>query len=181
MRYYALVFLLLCVPAAYAQTSKPESYKIKIVTLEGDRFIGILDDVSQTAISLSNETSNGFRYEDGEVPLANVRKLVLRRNSRKKSAIQGGVVGALVLGYTVIQSSKKNGFRSPAVYSLNLGLAMVGGAATGGLLGYRIGPIARKVIRPRGRDREEARENLRRQLEPFTYSYQIDVLNRAQP
>src|SRR5919199_5354443 len=184
MRYCALAFLafLFSLPTSFAQKPKVELYLIKVVTIEGNHLKGILEDVSSTGINIGSEaTGNGRIYDEGEVPLSSVKKIVLRRHNRKRSAIQGSIIGALVLGYAVVQTSQKNGFRSPTFYGLNLGLAMIGGAGAGGLIGYHISPISRKVIRPQGRDREDANENLRRQLAPFTYSFQSDFLNRTQP
>ncbi|QJW88273.1 hypothetical protein HNV11_02215 [Spirosoma taeanense] len=174
------LFLLTAVTAALAQKPSVEVYKVKVVMQGGPRLRGTLADVSETDVTINGE-GTGWYQPTRNIPLSGVKKVVLRRRNRQRSPVQGAILGGLLLGYTVVRSSQKNGFRSPVLYGLNLTLAVAGGAGLGAVLGNHLGPNSRKVIRPRGRDGEQVSENLRRQLEPFTYAYQLDVLNRVRP
>ncbi len=185
MKRHVLVLFLsfTSVSTLLAQSSSVELYRIKVVTVEGERWRGILNDVSNVDVLIGedHQASPGFRYTESRIPLARIRKIILRRYSRRKSAIQGAILGGLAVGYVVVESTRRSQFRNPALYGLNLGLAIVGGGAAGALIGHSIGPITRKIIKPTGRDQGDTDENLRRQLLPFTYSYQNDVLNHTQP
>lgn len=174
-----LLFSVGSLVAVVGQSPAIELYRVKVVTVAGNRLRGILDDVSASELLIGDDDHD--RRLGEAVSLSSVRKVILKRNSRRKSAIQGAIIGGLVTGYLVVRSSKKNGFRSPVVYGINLVIATGGGVAAGAVLGYGIGPVSRRVIRPTGRDPDQAVENLRRQLDPFTYSYQNDVLNRIRP
>lgn len=165
--------------SAVAVAQAVEAYKVKIVTAGGNRFRGTLDDVSDEYIYLDHE---GVRKRDfiRRVPLTHVRKVVLRQQSKRKSTIEGAIIGGLITGFVVVQSAKKSGFRSPVLYGVNLVMGAGGGAAAGALIGHSIGSVSAKTIRPfRSGTVENVNESLRRQLVPFTYTYQSDVLNRA--
>ncbi|MFD2571697.1 hypothetical protein ACFSUS_13715 [Spirosoma soli] len=184
MRYYALVLLFALVPAytLQAQKAQVDIYKIKVVTVVGNRLYGTLEAVSENDLIINTADNRRSGNRLNRLKLSSVKRIVLRRRSGQKSAVQGAIVGGLAIGYVVVNSTPKNPFRSPVLYGVNLALAVAGGAAGGAILGNSISSsLSRKVIRPHNRDREDANEHLRRQLEPFTYSYQIDVLNRIQP
>lgn len=89
-------------------------------------------------------------------------------------------MGGGLAAFLIIRSSQRNGFRSPILYGVNLVMGAGAGAAAGALVGHSIGSVSAKTIRPfRNETDAGSNESLRRQLEPFTYSYQNDVLNRV--
>lgn len=172
---FALVLLLSC--SALAQKRPVETYKARVVTIGGNRLRGILDDVTDQYLFLDYEGA-GRRGLPDRIPLTQIRKVVIRHNQRRNT-IEGAIVGGGLAAFATIRSSKKNGFRSSVVYGLNLAMAVGAGAGIGALIGRNIGPIARKTIRPFGQTPDETDESLRRQLKPFTYSHQSDILNRV--
>ena len=182
LRYPVLAVVLILACAATAVAQSVEVYTVKVVTKEGRRIRGTLDDVSETHVAVGDNdvAAPWFRHSGNKVLLSDVRKVVIRRQSKRRVTVQGAIVGGLLTGFVVVQSAKKSGFRSPVLYGLNLVLAAAGGAAAGALVSHSIGSVSAKTIRPLGRGNvEDVNERLRRQLEPFTYSHQNDVLNRV--
>lgn len=182
IRQLVLTVLLILSGCAVGVAQSIEIYKVKVVTKDGSRVRGTLDDVSETHVAIgdNDQAAPWFRRSGGKVPLSDVLKVVLRRQSKRRATIQGGIVGGLITGFAVVQSTEKNGFRSPVVYVLNLVMAAGGGAAAGAIVGHGIGSVSARTIRPfRSGTVENVSESLRRQLDPFTYSYQSDVLNRV--
>lgn len=174
---FTLTLLLSCSKLAVAQKRPVETYKARVVTIGGNRFRGVLDDVTDQYLYLDYEGA-GRRGLTDRIPLTQIRKVAIRYN-RRRNTLEGTIVGGGLAAFLTIRSSKKNGFRSPVLYSLNLAIAVGGGAGIGALIGRNIGPTSRKTIRSFGQTPDEAAESLRRQLEPFTYTYQNDVLNRV--
>ena len=172
-----VTLILSCSTIVAAQKFSVETYKVRVVTQGGNRFRGVLDDVTDQYLYVEHAHSMPHN-RSAKIPLTLIRKVTIRYN-RRKHTLEGALVGGGVAGFFTIRSSKKNGFRSPVVYGLNLAVAVGGGAGIGALIGRKIGPISRKTIRPFGRTPDEAAESLRRQLTPFTYEYQNDVLNRV--
>lgn len=157
-----------------------EVYKAKIVTTDGRRIRGTLDDVTDQYLYVNRANASYYRRRE-EISLAKIRKVIIRQN-RRRNTLEGAVVGAGLTSFLLIQSSKKSGFRSPVLYGLNLIMGATAGAAAGALIGHSIGSVSARVIRPLGRgSAETVNESLRRQLQPFTYSYQNDLLNRLPP
>lgn len=163
-----------------AQPISAELYRVRVVTVDGKGMRGVLYDVSESHVHLV-EDDKGVQYDDRLIPLADVKRVVIRRQSPGGATITGAILGGLATGFLVVQSSRKNLFRSPVLYGLNLSLAVGAGAAGGALIGHKVGNTTRRVIRPVGREYPAATESLRRQLEPFSYSYQRGVLNRLRP
>lgn len=182
IRQSVLTVVLALVVPVIAVAQSIEVYKVKIVAKDGSRFRGTLDDVSETHVAIgdNDQAAPWFRRSGGKVPLSDIRKIVLRRQSRRKTTIEGAVIGGLITGFVVVQSAERSGFRSRVLYGLNLLMGAAGGAAVGALIGHSIGSVSAKTIRPLKRGSvDDISENLRRQLDPFTYSYQSDVLNRV--
>ena len=182
IRQLVLTVVLALFGSVIAVAQSIEVYKVKVVTKDGSRVRGTLDNVSETYVAIgdNDQAAPWFRRSGGKVPLSDVVKVVLRRHSKRKSTIQGGIIGGLITGFVVVQSTKKSGFRSPVLYGINLAMAVGGGAAVGAIVGHSVGSVSAKTIRPfRNGTVENVNESLRRQLDPFTYSYQNDVLNRV--
>lgn len=163
--------------ATIAQELEVVEYRARVLTKGGNRLRGILEEVTGEYLYVDYLNSKSH-HRSGKIPLTSIRKVVIRYN-RRRSTLEGAIVGGGLAAFATIRSSKKNGFRSPVVYGLNLAIAVGAGAGIGALIGRNIGPAARKTIRPFGQTPDEAAESLRRQLKPFTYTYQNDVLNRV--
>ena len=171
------MLILSCLSVTLAQKLAVEEYRVRVVTQGGNRFRGMLDDITDQYLYV--EYANSIPHNrSAKIPLTLIRKVTIRYN-RRKHTFEGALIGGGLAGFFTIRSSNKNGFRSPVVYGLNLAVAVGGGAGIGALIGRKIGPISRKTIRPFGRTPDEMAESLRRQLTPFTYEYQNDVLNRV--
>ena len=173
----AVTLVLSCCASIAAQKFSVETYKARVVTQGGNRFRGVLDDVADGYLYI-DYTNSRPHHRSEKILLVLIRKVTIRYN-RRKSTLEGAIVGGGLAGFFTIRSSKKNGFRSPIVYGLNLVIAVGGGAAIGALIGRNIGPLTRKTIQPFGQTPDEMAESLRRQLKPFTFEYQNDVLNRV--
>lgn len=171
---FLAILLLFGYVRAAAQEQSVESYDVRVSTQTGKRFHGILYAVQEHDLYLDDKHTN----RQYRIPLTLIRKVVIRYK-RRRSTLEGGVVGGSLLAFLAIRSSRQNPFRSPALFGVNLLFATAAGAATGALIGRNIGPQARKTIRPFGQTPEQIAESLRGQLDPFTYTRQNDVLNRV--
>ena len=179
LRYPVLIVTLIlsCSATVAAQKFSVETYRVRVVTQGGNRFRGVLNDVTDQHLYVEHAHPIP-QNRNAKIPLALIRKVTIRYN-RRKSTLEGAIIGGGLAGFATIRSSKKNGFRSPVVYGLNLAIVVGAGAGIGALIGRNIGPISRKTIRPFGPTPDEMAESLRRQLAPFTFEYQNDVLNRV--
>lgn len=171
---FIAILLLFGYVRAAAQDQSVESYDVRVSTQNGKRFRGVLYAVQEQDLYLDSKQSN----RQYRIPLALVRKVVIRYK-RRRSTIEGALVGGGLLAFLTIRSSRKNPFRSPALYGVNLLLSTASGAAAGAIIGRNIGPQARKTIRPFGQTPDQLIESLRGQLDPFTYIHQSDILNRV--
>ncbi|WP_040005226.1 hypothetical protein [Fibrisoma limi] len=176
------LFLLLTGSITLAQSSEVDAYLVRVVMTNGGRLQGVLADVDETALLIDNAPNGSWQWRSGgRVPLALVRKIVLKRASNHRYTLQGAIIGGLLTGLVVVRSARKSPFRSPTLYGINLVMGIGGGAATGALLGHAVSGSGRRVIRPLKRDQADQNENLRRRLLPFTYRYQQEQLNYPQP
>ncbi|GAB2514750.1 hypothetical protein [Spirosoma aerophilum] len=145
-------------------------YRIKVVTKSGERYRGLLSDITDSNVYL------GKSLPGAVIPLSDIQKVVLRRNSKKNALITGASIGGLVTGFAAFQSLKTNQARTLVTYGLTLTFAAASGAAAGMLVGSGIGNLKKIVIRPVAFANPE--QSLFRQLEPFTTRYQEDVIKR---
>lgn len=171
---FVMILLLVGYTGANGQNQSVETYEAKVNLLNGKRFYGRLYTVQEQDLYLDDKHSN----KQYRLPLTLIRKVVIRFK-RRRSTLEGGVVGGSLLAFLAIRSARKNPFRSPALFGVNLLFATAAGAAAGALIGRNIGPQARKTIRPFGQTPDQIAESLRGQLDPFTYTRQSDVLNRV--
>jgi hypothetical protein len=171
---FVMLLLLVGCTSTNGQRQPTETYVAKVSMLNGKRFLGTLYAVQEHDLYLDDIHSN----RQYRIPLTLIRKVVIRYK-RRRSTLEGGVVGGGLLAFLTIRSSRQNPFRSPALSSVNLLFATAAGAAAGALIGRNIGPQTRKTIRPFGQTPEQLAESLRGQLDPFTYSRQSDELNRV--
>lgn len=177
LRWALTAILMLLWSAATAQESAAEEYRVRVTTKSGNHIRGILNEVTDEYLYVGYLDSRPHHRSE-KIPLRVIHKAVIRYK-RSKHTLEGAVVGVGLAAFLTIQSSNRNGFRSPVVYGLNLVIAAGAGAAIGAIIGRNIGSISRRTIRPIGQTPDEAAESLRRQLKPFTYEYQNDILNRV--
>ncbi|WP_317165888.1 hypothetical protein [Spirosoma arboris] len=147
-------------------------YQVKVVTKSAHRIRGILSEVTDSYLFLGNEK----RSREGRIPLIDIRKVVIRRRSKKNAIISGAIIGGLATGFLATQSLQKNQASSPVTYGLTLTFAAASGAAAGLVVGSALGNLTSRVIRPADRNNPEL--SLFRQLEPFSWRYQQDLINR---
>ncbi|GAB3950229.1 hypothetical protein GCM10028805_27820 [Spirosoma harenae] len=133
----------------------------------GEHIKGLLDNVTETELYLTN--ARGHLLGD-PLPLNRIRKIVLRRNSRKSAVVTGAIIGGLAAGYASYRSLQRNQPSSAVGYGITLTFAAAGGAAGGLLVGAAVGNLTRRVIRPL--DVANPEISLLRQLEPFSLRYQ---------
>ncbi|MBO0937153.1 hypothetical protein J2I47_11400 [Fibrella sp. HMF5335] len=106
------------------------------------------------------------------VAFAAIRRVIVKRTSKKQSRVSGAIVGGLLAGVAGVVSSQKNQFRTPSLSIVNTVLATGAGALIGMVAGHLIGNTSRFVIRPAGSDPETIDRSIRLRLEPFLYDSQ---------
>lgn len=153
--------------AGHAQPPVVATYQVRVVTIDGDRFRGVLEEVTDSALYI-NRT--------GWVPLHDIRKVAIRRKQKTPALVTGAIVGGLLTGFVSNQSLQRNQPRNAVSYGLTLTFAAAGGAAGGLLAGSLVNSITNKVIRPPKTVNPE--RYLFRQLQPYSTRYQQDIINR---
>ena len=167
-----LILTLGAVSFTFAQKLTAEDYHATVVTRQGKRIRGVLDDVTVDKVYLTGESAT-LRI----VPLDMIRKVVVRRDNKRPAVRTGAIIGGLVFGFFTVEGLKKNPTSNPISAGLTLLLATGTGAAVGAGAGAIVGNVASRVVRPGTRDNQL--DDLRRQLEPFSVRYQRDVLRRV--
>ena len=153
---------------AFAQPLKIATYRVKVITNSGDRFQGILEDITEDDLYLDHHTE--------DIPSASIRRVTIRRVDKRVALVTGAVIGGLITGYLANESLKSNRTSGVATYGLTLTFAAAGGAAAGLIAGAAIGNLTSRVVRPL--DPNNPGISLFRQLEPFSVRYQQDFINR---
>ncbi len=164
--------------AAFAQKSAIEVYRVRIVTREGRNVHGVLDTVTDHDLSV-NDLNSRQRHRQTRIALTNISKVVIR--SDRRHTLEGALVGGAVFAFLSLESGRKTPFRSPILFGINVALTTAVGAGAGALIGKNVRPVGHRTVRPLGQTPDEAVENMRRQLEPFSYSRQNDILNQVPP
>ncbi len=179
MKVLLLIGIILLSSATTLTAQSAEVYTATVVTRDGHRTRGLLKEVNKTNVIIGDYTDAPSGLDD-IIALSDIRKVVLRRTSRRRATVRGAVAGSIVVGLLTVESSQKNGFRSPVVYGVTLASALVGGALAGALAGNGIRSLFKKTIVPRTRNApDEIDLNLRRELEPYTFLYQQTILDRV--
>ncbi len=160
-----------------AQKLALETYHVTVITKAGDRFKGLLEDVTPIALYCGPGSQFTSTRSTHVVPLEEIRKVILRRTNKRLAVRAGAAVGALVFGFLTVQGLQRDPTRSLVASGLTLLLAGGTGAAMGAGVGSVLGTIPHRVVLPR--DRENSLDDFRRQLEPFSIRYQNDVFNRV--
>ena len=164
-----------CAAATVAQQPAVEEFRVRVITNDGHHVHGILDDVTDQHLYVDCVNARSYHRSE-KIPLTAIRRAIIRSNRRK--TLEGPLVGAAITSFLSIDSGRKNGFRSPVIFGLNVVLAAAVGAAAGALVGRAIRLTGHKTIRPFGRTPEEIANSLRLQLEPFSLANQNTILNR---
>ncbi|MCY7349462.1 MAG: hypothetical protein LH606_02180 [Cytophagaceae bacterium] len=176
----ALLFFVWISPPLLAQQQRSvELYRVKIVAKAGWQAKGILYAVTDSLILFTYAEADRFgelTVKSGNVALTQVRKVVLHRNNRVSGALKGALVGAVATTFVTVRSLQKNPPRSSVFYGINLVMAASGGGGVGALIGSFFDNSGQGVIRPDNRG--DGVETLRTQLIPFTYQYQVNIMNR---
>lgn len=180
-RLSALFLLINLVVATPLLAQKPalEIYQIKIITTDGNRDKGILVDVTDSTLYYDPGINYSPNHYPRQVPLDIIRKVNLRRNSKRRAVLSGGIIGGLTFGYLTIEGFKKNPTSNGLTAGITVLLASSAGVAAGLIVGSAIGNVAHRTLRPV--NRENGLDDFRRQLEPFSVRYQTNVFNRINP
>ena len=178
LRHLVLTVSLIFSGLALVAAQSIEIYKVKVVTQEGNRYRGVLKDVTDYYLYLDYDEISGRDFIS-RIPLTHIRKVVIRRNNEKDAALTGAIVGGIAVGYLANKSIRKSPPSGPFLYGVLVTFSAAAGATGGAVVGSAFGKLKSRIVRPFGQTPDQATENLRRQLEPFTYSYQSDVLNRV--
>ncbi len=174
-----LTGMVLLSSATTLRAQSAEVYTATVVTRDGHRTRGLLKEVNETDVIVGDyrDAPSGL---DDIVALSDISKVVLRRTNQRRATVRGAVAGGIVVGLLTVESSQRNGFRSPVVYGVTLASALVGGALAGALAGNGIRSLFKKTVRPRSRNAsDDSDRNLRRELEPYTLLYQQTILDRV--
>lgn len=175
-----LLFLVWISPALLAQQQRSvDLYRVRIVGKAGGQSKGILYAVTDSLILYTYAESDRFgelTIKTGNVPLNQVKKVVLRRNNRISGASKGGLAGVVATTFVTIRSLQKSPPRSSVFYGLNIVMAASAGGGVGALIGSFFDNSGHGVIRPG--NREDGVMKMRTQLIPFSYQYQVNIMNR---
>lgn len=154
-----------------AQSLDVTIYQVRVLTKEGRHYKGPLSDIDSSYLYIRD------RRWGNVVPLASIKKVVLRRESKKPVQLSGAIVGGLITGYL----ATKTPYRSPSLHVVTVTFAAAGGAAAGLLLSSAISSfvVSRRVIRPL--NPANPANSLFRQLEPFCERHQNNFIDRLPP
>ncbi|MBO0931063.1 hypothetical protein [Fibrella aquatilis] len=162
--------------ALFAQPVYQESYKIKVILNSGERLYGLIDYLTDSTLTVANDTERASFSSRGApwntVAFTDIKRVIVKRTSKKRSRISGAIVGGLLAGFAEVATSQKNQFRSPSLAIVNTILATGAGALIGMVAGHLVGNTSRFVIRPAGSDPETINRSIRLRLEPFLYDAQ---------
>ncbi|GAB4029324.1 hypothetical protein [Spirosoma gilvum] len=159
--------------ATQAQKLTFDTYQARVITVAGKHYRGLLEEVSDTDLRLTSFRGNGI---DEEIPLRQIRKVVIRRTSKKRAIITGAIIGGLASGFASYKSLQQNQTSNAFIYGITLTFASAGGAAAGLVVGSVVNNVTGRVIRPLDMTNPEL--SLFRQLEPFTYRHQQNLMKR---
>ena len=163
--------------SASAQPFQIRQYRAKIILQNGDRVFGIIGRVTDETLTLEDADWFGHSNDGGTVALHDVKKLIIKLESRRKARLTGAVVGGVLTTIVVANNTRKNQFRSSAITAVNVTLTIAVGAGLGMLAGHLIGNTRRVVVRPVGTDPETIARSIRLQTEPFSSDYQQRLMN----
>lgn len=169
----ALLTALLLTPGHLAaQDTKPQVYLVRVFTQTGERFRGVLYEVTDSLVYL-RENPNELAEPFGLViPLAEIEKVVMRKDVKRAPALQGALVGGVGVGFLAVRTVLNRPFRSPVISVMSVLTAVAAGAGTGALVGSAVGRAPRRVVRARHGELDAGR--LGGQLRPFAYRNQLD-------
>ena len=163
-----------------AQYITNDQYTINVVQTDGQRLRGFIGYLTDSTLQVYRD-DDAWEYrgrDHGTVAFSDIKRVIIKRTSKRSSRIKGAIVGGVLAGFAVLTSHPRSQFRSQVITAVNVGLSVGVGVLTGTLAGHLIGNTARVVIRPVGTDPETIARSLRLQLEPFSYEYQQQLINK---
>lgn len=174
------MFVLVLWPIAHilSQAVPREFYKIKVVLNDGQRLGSFINSMTDSTLTVSGGDGWG-NIVGGTVTFTDIKRVIIKRASKKKSRTKGAIAGGLITGLVVYNNAHQNQLRSPTISVVNATLTIAVGAGLGLLAGHLIGNTSRVVVRPVGTDPETIARSIRLQLEPFSYDYQQRLMQKA--
>lgn len=158
-----------------AQHYKIGTYKIQILMDSGERLNGILSGVSESTLYVEDKRHNIIR-----LPLTTIRKVkLIDVNNVRSRLITGAILGGLAGGYASYQGNNRSpgNSRSPVLLGVTLVFGAAGGAGFGALIGKFTSSIGRAHFVFRATGEPESVARLYHLLEPFSETFQKDVIN----
>ncbi len=143
----------------------------------GEKLKGMLSGVSESTLYVEDKRRDIIR-----IPLAAIRKAkLIDVNNVPSRMIIGAILGGLVIGYVAYLGNSRSpgGSRSPVLGGISIALGAGAGAGFGALLGKFTAGIGRAhfVFRANGDPKSVAQ--LYHLLEPYSETFQKDVLNNG--
>ncbi len=169
----------------WAQSSSDEPvkvtvYNIKVVLQNGERCRGIIGELTEQILDVENDPELFLFPHSGQfVKLSDIKRAVIRPNRRRLPRIKGAIAGGLLGLYVGIVHAPLSTYRTSTLFGLNLALTTGAGAAAGMLTGHLIGNTKRVVIRAVGDDPVTRERLMYRQLAPYSYESQQEMIDRA--
>lgn len=162
-----------------AQSFNMPIYHIKIVTIDGKLSSGYLFDVTNSGLVYKEfEVKMGMSTWSYFVPLANIKKIVLRLENKNSAIWKGALLGGVTTSFFAAKSLEKYPTKSPVLAGITLTFSGLAGAGIGGVMGGLVGGFRRKVIRVT--QPIEHPEGLRFKLLPYTYLYNIGTQKKLE-
>ncbi|MVM38391.1 hypothetical protein GO730_13725 [Spirosoma sp. HMF3257] len=159
-----------------AQHYEIGTYKVQVIMDSGEKLKGFLSGVSESTLYVEDK-----RRDIIKVPLTDIRKVkLIDQNNVRSRIITGAILVGLAAGYATYQGNNRSpgNSRSPALLGVSLVLGGVGGAGFGALIGKYTAGIGRPHFVFRATGKPESVANLYHRLEPFSETFQKDVIKR---
>jgi hypothetical protein len=158
-----------------AQELPLDTYRINIITKAGNRYQGLLNDVTDSTVSYLTGKNNDV----GSVNLADIDRVVLRRSNQKRLVRNSMLLGSLLFGFLTLNGLERNPTQSSTASAITLFWGTGTGTILGGGAGLLLASILhRRIVRPS--PDADSQTMFRRQLEPLSIRYQTQFFNPAQ-
>lgn len=170
-----LLSLLLSPIKGIAQRYEIGTYKIHILMDSGERMNGFLSGVSESTLYVEDK-----RRDLIKIPLSTIRKIkLIDINNVRSRIISGAILGGLATGYASYQGNNRSpgNSRSPILLGVTIIFGAAGGAGFGALIGKYTAGIGRPHFVFRATGEPESVTRLFHLLEPFSETFQKDVIN----
>lgn len=169
-----LTFLAWASVPLHAQRETAQVYSVQVITQYGERFRGILYEVTDSLLYLREDPNALIEPRGSVIPLREVDRVILRKGVKRAPTLQGALIGAVGVGFLAFRSIQRSPLRSPVLTGLTFVTGVASGAGFGALLGSSLGRSPRRVVRARQAELDPAR--LSDLLRPFAYVNQLNRL-----